>query len=109
MISNKLWKLLSHYNLEERNDERSWTAFATHYLRDEKTGKPKTHWVKNRQGKLVETLVYQSTNLTSVSIESWHDDIHVLVGSGVDFEGHMAVPSHAGVSLANITESLHHC
>lgn len=34
---------------------------------------------------------------TSISLESWHDDIHMLVGTGSKFYGHMAWPEVAGV------------
>lgn len=39
--------------------------------------------------------VYQGD--TSVSLESWHDTIHGLIGTGVGSGGHMGYPPIAGV------------
>jgi len=78
--ANKLWKLLSPY---DRKEPRKFEAFAAHYTLDPKTGDkdPKNpDWVD-----------------PSVSLESWHDLIHVLVGTGDGNEGHMADPAIAGV------------
>ena len=36
-------------------------------------------------------------NDTRVSLESWHDKIHVLIGAGSGYAGHMAIPEYAGV------------
>lgn len=40
--------------------------------------------------------VYQTD--TAVSLESWHDNIHGLVGTGQNFAGHMGNPAIAAVS-----------
>ena len=85
--STKLWKLLSRYNKENDNELRSWASFATHWEYDPVTQKPKL----NSRGRLV----YQTD--TSISLESWHDDIHTLVGSGTRYGGHMGDPAIAGV------------
>lgn len=37
---------------------------------------------------------------TRVSLESWHDDIHDLVGTGDKCWGHMGEPSLAEVCIA---------
>ena len=39
--------------------------------------------------------IYQ--NDTSISLESWHDDIHGLIGTGNGYAGHMGDPAIAGV------------
>ena len=36
---------------------------------------------------------------SSISLESWHDDIHDLIGTGAGASVHMGDPSIAGVSL----------
>lgn len=87
-MSTKLWKLLSRYSNEHNNEIRSWGAFATHWVYDEKTGRP----IVDANG----NLVYEEE--TSVSLETWHDDIHGLVGSGNPYRGHMSNPAIAGVS-----------
>ena len=56
-----------------KNRIRSWDAFANHFS-------PKTG-------------AYQES---AISLESWHDDIHGLVGSG-RYRGHMGDPSIAAV------------
>lgn len=88
--STKLWKLLSPYNKEHNNHQRPWAGFATHFVVDDEgnqileEGEP----------------IYQDD--TSVSLESWHDDIHTLVGTGYPYNGHMALPPTAGVSWSSI-------
>ena len=91
-MSAKLWKLLSSYEWKEphmrdakpyekgwgneahKNKTRSWDAFANHYIN------------QNPQA-------YQES---AISLESWHDDVHVLVGTG-RYNGHMGDPSIAAV------------
>ena len=85
--STKLWKLLSRYNKEHDNETRSWASFASHYVIDPQSQSP----MIDRNG----NPIYQSD--TSISLESWHDDIHGLVGTGNGFRGHMGNPAVAGV------------
>lgn len=85
--STKLWKLLSRYNKENDNEARSWASFASHYVIDPQSQSP----MIDRTGKPI----YQSD--TSISLESWHDDIHGLVGTGNGYRGHMGNPAVAGV------------
>ena len=91
-MSAKLWKLLSSYEWKgpdmsdakpyekrwgdetHKNKIRSWDAFANHFV----NGNPK---------------IYQES---AVSLECWHDDVHVLVGTG-RYSGHMGDPSIAAV------------
>ena len=68
-------KQLNWSDEKHKNKLRSWDAFATHNV----NGDPG---------------VYQ--NDTSISLESWHDDIHVLVGTG-NSSGHMGDPAIAAV------------
>ena len=95
--SAKLWKLLSTYTYEWKagdkldfrqewldrthdNTKRSWSAFATHTINNN----PK---------------VYQYDS--SISLETWHDDIHNLVGTGSS-PGHMGDPSIAAVGFLGL-------
>ena len=59
---------------------------------DPKTGQPERDPV-TREIKLVP----KYNDETSVSLESWHDHIHGLVGAGHGFGGHMGKPEVAGV------------
>ena len=86
----KLWKLLSRYSNEHNNEMRTWTSFATHNVIDPQTDKP----VLDEDG----DPIWQ--NDTSVSLESWHDTIHGLIGTGVRYGGHMGNPAIAGVCYA---------
>ena len=71
--SAKVWQML---NPDEKDNQiRIWETFANHY---EKPGETK-RWESN------------------VSLESWHDDIHILVGSGDHNAGNMAKVPVAGV------------
>ena len=87
--SAKLWKLLSSYQWEVPQDRevkeyeegwdqekydnamRGWVSFANHSVGGD----------------------------SSISLESWHDDIHDFAGTGADVSGHMADRSIAGVSF----------
>ena len=93
-MSAKLWKLLSSYEWKRpqlgdvepyqekwddeahKNRARSWSAFASHYINED----PKS---------------YQES---AISLESWHDAIHGLVGTG-SWPGHMGDPAIAAVSF----------
>ncbi len=93
-MSAKLWKLLSSYewkkpekgdpewyeeNWDDKthmNKARSWEAFASHYVDG------------------VREKGYQQD--TTISLESWHDGIHGLVGTG-RYPGHMGDPAIAAV------------
>ena len=93
-MSAKLWKLLSTYqwkkpetrdpkryekNWDDKthmNQARSWESFATHYI----NGDPNNGWQTD----------------TAISLESWHDGIHGLVGTG-RYRGHMGDPAIAAV------------
>ena len=88
----KLWKLLSSYEWGEsdmrnpkkyqkswgdeahKNKNRSWDAFANHLINQQ----PWTH------------------QESAISLESWHDAIHVIVGSG-RYSGHMGDTGIAAV------------
>ncbi|KAI9789436.1 MAG: hypothetical protein M1835_001679 [Candelina submexicana] len=84
--STKLWKLLSRYNTESDNDMRTWEAFAR-------------HWKEGHRGPDLDLDTdYQAD--TSISLETWHDDIHDLVGAGNGWTGHMGDPSIAGFDAA---------
>ena len=64
------------------NDERSWDTFANHNIR-------------SHQGSTKE--------YATVSLESFHDGIHGLIGTGNDnMKGHMGDPRWAGVGVALI-------
>lgn len=82
----KLWKLLARYTEDGRNESRSWASFATHNVMDPTTDKPAISGGNT---------VWQSD--TAVSLESWHDTIHGLIGTGVRYGGHMGDPAIAGV------------
>lgn len=87
----KLWKLLSPYAPHDgthNNDLRSWSSFATHNAFDPRTDKP----IIDANGRPVRN------SDTAISLESWHDNIHGLIGTGNNYYGHMADPSIAGVS-----------
>ena len=75
--SAKLWKLLSTYEGTEDNKTRKWMSFANHWLGGQ----------RNEHSDRLES---------SISLESWHDDIHGLVGTGRT-TGHMGVVPFAAV------------
>jgi hypothetical protein len=78
-----IWKLLSRYTDDEHdNDVRPWSSFATHNVTDPRSGR-----------------VVAIQNDTAVSLESWHDTMHGLIGTGVGYAGHMGVVGVAGVSI----------
>lgn len=92
----KLWKLLSPYaphtsatdtEAAHNNDTRTWKSFAAHNVVDPRTDRT----VIGRNGRPV----YNPD--TAVSLESWHDTIHGLIGTGSQYSGHMGSPSIAGV------------
>lgn len=88
--STKLWKLLSRYNTDggQNNEARTWASFASHWVMDPRTQQP---IINQATGKPI----YQED--TAISLESWHDDIHGLVGTGFPYGGHMGNPAIAGV------------
>lgn len=77
-LSNALYYLLNPGKGGPDNRARTWEAFANHFVNK----------VNSAQG-------FQPP---SVSLESWHDQIHGLVGSGRS-AGHMNDPAVASVSL----------
>jgi hypothetical protein len=89
-IGTNLWKLLSEYTNDgvHNNKLRTWSSFSTHNVIDPRTDKPILD--RNNNPK------YQTD--TAVSLESWHDNIHGLIGTGQDYGGHMGDPAIAGVS-----------
>ena len=87
-LATKLWQMLHPVGKAESkdlkgasvqiDDERDWNEFANHF---------------------VGTFDNKLTPYTNVSIESWHDQIHGLIGFGHDGkEGDMGNPRYAGVS-----------
>ena len=99
-IGTNLWKLLSEYtNDAEHNDElRTWSSFSTHNVIDPRTDKP----VLQSNGRPV----HQTD--TAVSLESWHDNIHTLIGTGQGYGGHMGNPAIAGVSYPLSIKAIHY-
>ncbi|KAI9888218.1 MAG: hypothetical protein M1814_000958 [Vezdaea aestivalis] len=92
-ISTNLWKLLSRHPLPTSeahavgNDSRSWESFATNWVNPYHQGE-----IRDKDGKSIN---YQRD--TSVSLESWHDTIHNLVGTGgYGTAGHMSFIEVAG-------------
>ncbi|KAH6671189.1 hypothetical protein B0J14DRAFT_670158 [Halenospora varia] len=87
-IGTNLWKLLSRYTNDgvHNNALRTWNSFAAHDVYDPNTAEP----VIGDDGEPL----YQAD--TAVSLESWHDQIHGLVGTGQGYAGHMGVPTIAG-------------
>jgi len=90
-IGTNLWKLLSEYTNDDNhnNELRTWSSFSTHNVIDPGTDKPKIQGNGDP--------VYQTD--TAVSLESWHDKIHGLIGTGQGYGGHMGDPAIAGVSF----------
>ena len=85
-LATQLWQML-HPDLEvDQNDAsfhinevKDWTKFA------------------NRNERF---FVKGTKTYANVSLESWHDSIHGLIGTGVSGQkGHMGNPQYAGVSL----------
>ena len=93
----KLWKLLAPYDEKNSIDNRSrpWESFASHYVYEPGTQEPATEPDPNKPGEF-----RFKRNDTSVSLESWHDHIHNLVGTGSGYGGHMADPAVAGVKIS---------
>ncbi len=87
----KLWKLLARYDEKNSIDNRSrtWESFASHYVFKPGTQEP----VIDEKGN-------PKRNDTSVSLESWHDQIHGLVGTGSRYAGHTADTGYAGVKTS---------
>lgn len=75
-MSTKLFNLVSPYRDDKNVDTRTWESFASHWQPGGKR--------------------YINYSDTSISLESWHDSIHGLVGNG-SFGGHMGDPAIAGV------------
>ena len=76
----KLWKLLSTYEGDKDNKTREWMSFANHWVGGSKESGDRLD--------------------SSVSLESWHDGIHGLVGTG-STAGHMG-----DIALAAVRPSL---
>lgn len=74
--SAKTWQLLNPDELN--NASRSWEVFANHFITPGRSDR----WA------------------SSVSLESWHDDIHILVGNGNKFAGNMIKVPIAGVGFS---------
>lgn len=72
----KLWKLLSTYERTKDNKTREWMSFANHWVGGSKESGDRLD--------------------SSVSLESWHDGIHGLVGTG-STTGHMGIIPFAAV------------
>ena len=96
-IGTNQWKLLAEYtkdgDVRQENELRTWASFSTHNVIDPRTDKPK---IKVDPRTRRESTVYQRD--TAVSLESWHDKLHGLIGTGQGYAGHMGDPSIAGVS-----------
>jgi hypothetical protein len=95
-IGTNLWKLLSEYTNDDvhNNKLRTWSSFSTHNVIDPRTDKPILDGDNKRKPQ----------HDTAVSLESWHDNIHGLIGTGQGYGGHMSDPSIAGVSsLSSMT------
>ncbi|KAJ5628581.1 hypothetical protein N7490_010809 [Penicillium lividum] len=104
-LSTKLWKLLSPHVDNGVNKQREWSTFASHFkynsdgtiVTEPLKGLPEIELkemeelMKLESGEAVKRIFQDS----GVSLESWHDDIHVLVGVGDKVAGHMGLPSHA--------------
>ncbi len=73
-------KSLDQENVEIMiNEERSWESFAN-------------------DRKLTDTI--RAHKYATVSLESWHDSLHIMVGTGKDgYTGHMGDPAYAAVSV----------
>jgi hypothetical protein len=76
--------MLGYYS---ETDPRKFEEFAAHYKLSPMTGGARTNPKTGRPFSID----------SSISLESWHDLIHVLVGIGDGNEGHMADPAIAGV------------
>ncbi|KAH8657404.1 common central domain of tyrosinase-domain-containing protein [Tricladium varicosporioides] len=87
-LGTNLWKFLSRYTSDgiHNNALRTWNSFAAHDVYDPDTAEP----VIGDDGEPL----YQAD--TAVSLESWHDQIHGLIGTGQGYAGHMGVPTIAG-------------
>ena len=93
-LTTALWKLLARYDNTNKIDNRSrtWESFASHYVYKPGTQDPIIEADRNNP-----TRSRFKKNETSVSLESWHDKIHILVGTGTGYGGHMGDPAYAGV------------
>ncbi|KAJ5907811.1 hypothetical protein N7495_000493 [Penicillium taxi] len=102
-LSTKLWKLLSPHVDNGANRQRDWSAFASHF-KYERDGTIVTEPFKGLPKEMEEYFkrdlneeVKPGDNFfifqdSGVSLESWHDDIHLLVGCGDKVAGHMGLP-----------------
>ena len=102
-MMTKLWKLLARYDEKHDIDNRSktWESFASHNVYKPGTNEPVYEPDPNNPGKMRP----KYNNDTSVSLESWHDAIHGLIGTGHLYQGHMANPQFADVRR-NVDQSL---
>ena len=86
MLSTQLWQLLNPTSID--NTTRPWDKFANHYMYKVRRG-PNDFWEAD------------------TSLESWHDQIHGLVGSGsAGTDGHMGIVSVASVSAKDVLLAL---
>jgi len=83
-----LWLLLSPDTGDLYNPQRPWEVFATHAAFDEVS-----EAVKEKRNKQV------LRSNTGLSLESWHDNVHVLVGASDEpgVSGHMTIIAVASV------------
>lgn len=89
-IATNLWQLLNPDETdggEKTNDLRSWDIFAKHHWDDDVDDEEKD-------------------KLTKQSLESWHDNIHGLIGTGRGAPGHMGDPN---VAAFDPVFWMHHC
>ncbi|KAJ5752131.1 hypothetical protein N7520_009048 [Penicillium odoratum] len=105
-LSTKLWNLLSPHGNYGGNKQREWSAFASHFkyksdgtiMTEPFKGLPKEmeEYLKRERGEKAKpgdkVPIFEDSG---VSLESWHDAIHLLVGCGNKVAGHMGLPSHA--------------
>ena len=76
---------LDHEKIEIMvNEERSWESFAN-------------------DRNLTDTI--RDHKYATVSLESWHDNLHVMIGTGKDgCAGHMGNPAYAAVSMVDTNQ-----
>ena len=81
---------MSPYNEENKDNLRTWASFATHWVlgADQKP-------ITNSKGEK-----YKEDS--SISLESWHDNIHGLFRTGDRYKGHKGDPAIAGVFILHI-------
>lgn len=112
-----MWKLLGRYSdtkdvgLSIDNTKRSWETFSCHNYVDAATNLVQEHAKDDPSGRFRKGDARPDTDNpnippnsdleTAVSLESWHDSIHGLIGAGNDdwWLGNMTNPSIAAVSV----------